>query len=1578
MRNYLKTIWIAAVLLFSFQYTLCSQVLHPHILVNPEDRSKVLDKIAKQKWAESIFTGFSERITPYVERHKSDPEWILSRYLMNRVPGKRYTRAISDGRGMQLIRHEGDAPVPTVRVSPHIRGPVTPSGASYRRPSIEELIPYDTARLMNLVNTETNQKELINPQAFVGDINGEINSLAFNAALVYWLKGDESYAKFAADILDQWAKGASYQEPIIGPCRTGYLDMQTLGDQAHRALILAYDFVYPYMKTKGYDLKYYEPVFEKFASTLAFRGFWNNNWYAAESSTMVFAALSLENTVKRDYYLQFFLTKDTTNVGCGQLALPSTVEKWLTHDGHWKEPGGYHNYPVSNLLISSLALENNGYNIFRKFPALFRASYAMLKYSFPNLTVSAFGDTGRASQSAESLEIGILGAVKYNQPELTEMIASMNKLVEGGRYRRENSGYLGLLCFLPDLPSGKSVYSWPRGGTLEFARFFLQRNGTDPRFGLMYGVQGASYNHNHCNGMAMELYGMGEVMGIDAGAGPTYEHPLHVNYYSQWAAHNTVAAAGASSSVPVSGSAGRKDIGQIELAAMEPMPDEGAVSPICSFTDTRYYDKSTKTNQMRTMAIVRTSDKSGYYVDIYRSDNPKSNDYIYHNIGDDITFLDGSRKPLKTDSTSYPLTGKDYPGFRFFTGVRKLTGWSDNLIALFSAKDEASEDIFMQVLMPGRKGREYYQGWSLRTRTSGRQYSGKSLPVFTMRDKGESLNNPFIAVFEPYKGKYGYNVQKISFDQRDDGSGFTTLTVHNQDLSKQVILQALDPGKTYKSPDWSFSGYFGIAGLENGKFSYLYLGKGREISYGGYTMRSADSTGSVSFSTEGNIYKVSCNQETEIELPVRDFQRGVLAEGTRETEIKISEVNGKISFKIPAVHNAEIRLVSKRGKSDRLSWQEIRTVDDVCAAYPERITFLMRNLNLDIDGLKEVRNAYLDGNISLACKNLLDYYIKGNSAGYLRKNPAGKTDKRNSVADSVLQDIYSFYNQPDKISRDADGHLNWKYHGPADDIEWAWALNRHYHLRVLLDAWLETGNPDYSKAMDLHIKDWLISSLPYPERKSGTELWRGLEVSFRVKIWARIFYNLINNEDLTPATRLLMLASLPEHAHYARNFHAQGNWLTMEMSGLATVATAWKEFNDSPAWLAYTKETMTKSLMEQVYPDGVQTELTSSYHQVALDNFNQFRETLLQANEPLPEIFEEQIEKMWNYIAYTMRPDGYGLLNNDADLIYNRDRIIRAAEAFNRKDWLYIATNGKEGVRPAGEPSNFFPYAGHLTMRSGYEPEAQWAFFDIGPWGSGHQHSDKLHISVAAYGQDLLVDGGRFAYRGEVADKFRRYATGSYSHNVILIDGKGQAAGPTVTKEPLSENHYKITKDFDYASDSFDRFIDTEGQCRHTRSVIYVRENFWVVVDRIETDRPRKIETMWHWHPSCNIKTEKKSIISTDNSRGNLKIIPVGSQAWTVSQVKGQEQPVPQGWYSREYNSAVPSTVNIYSGDISGNSTFIWILYPYKSEPQAVKAKIISSDDNGVRLNVKVSGSGQWDIVVPFKESGKAYVKKGK
>jgi len=896
-----KNLFILFLLLLGLQ----AVTQNPHILVDSSDKQAVLAKINQQPWAKSIFDNMKKDVDEYVNRHQTNPQWILSRYLMNRVPGKRYTRVYSDESGQRLVKWEGDAPMPTVRVNTYLRTPITEKGTSYRKPTLEELVPNDTAKLMNLYNPETDKKEWTDPQAYITSINGEINDLALDAAIIYWLTGEAKYAKFAADILEQWAKGAYYQEPIIGPCRTGFLDMQTLGDQTFRPIILAYDFVKPFMVQQNYDQKWYQPVFEKFASTLAFRGFWNNNWYAAESSTLVFAALSLENQQKKDYYLQFVLSKDTINGGCGQLALPSTVEKWLTHDGHWKEPGGYHNYPVGNLLLSSLALEKNGYDIFRKFPALFRASYAMIKYSFQNLTVGAFGDTGRASQSAESLEIGLLGAVKYNQPELPEMLASMKKLIDGGIYNREKSGFLGLLCFLPDIPEAKTTYQWPRTGTLEFARYFLQRNGTDQKTGLMVGVQGATYNHNHCNGMAMELYGCGTVMGIDAGTGPNYEHPLHRNYYSQWAAHNTVVAAGMSSSVPFSGSAGTKQIGQIELAAMEPLPDNDAVSSDYSFTDTRYLDKSTNTKQSRTLGIVRISETNGYYVDIYRSDNPISNDYVYHNIGDNVTFLNEKGEVLQTAEAKYPVTEKDYPGFRFYTDVHNLKNYSGNLTARFAVKDDKQSESFMQALIAGNEGRTYYQAYSLKTKTAA-QYNGKPLPLFTIRTETEAKSKPFIVVFEPFSGKNGQTVERISVEKRSDSATFTALTVFCKNASKQEIYQSIDPEETFISGTGRFCGYYGVVGFSGNKLTSLYLGKGTEIANGGYSLKSTVADGSASLTIEGKTYKISCNQETEVGLPLSKVKKAYLQFGSIRDELKITKTSKEILVKIQAVKSATL------------------------------------------------------------------------------------------------------------------------------------------------------------------------------------------------------------------------------------------------------------------------------------------------------------------------------------------------------------------------------------------------------------------------------------------------------------------------------------------------------------------------------------------------------------------------------------------------------------------------------------------------------------------------------------------------
>jgi len=644
-------------------------------------------------------------------------------------------------------------------------------------------------------------------------------------------------------------------------------------------------------------------------------------------------------------------------------------------------------------------------------------------------------------------------------------------------------------------------------------------------------------------------------------------------------------------------------------------------------------------------------------------------------------------------------------------------------------------------------------------------------------------------------------------------------------------------------------------------------------------------------------------------------------------------------------------------------WQQLTTVEDICAYAPETMKTMLAQFDLDRPGMEKVKAAQNSGDLVSACRNLLAYYQNGNTASFLRRNLPVASNKTTAEADTILKNVFVVQNVQGVVPFLPDGHRDWHYKGPNNDKEWAWLSNRHTQLATVFDTYMETGNPKYAQYVDLFLKDFILASMPYPAVKSSTSVWRGLEVAARVKMWSRIYYGMLKSPYLSPATQLLVLSSIPDHAHYSRNFHNANNWLTMEISALATAATNFPEFKKSDEWLSYSIATMVESMKGQIYKDGVQTELTSHYHNVALSNFVLFKEICDRANRPLPDFFNQTIIQMYDYIARAVKPDGYRILNNDGDVGSDRELLLEASKKYSKPEWAYLAANGKSGVKPVQGPSYFFPWAGQLISRNGYDADAQWSFFDIGPWGSGHQHKDKLHISVSAFGRDLLVDAGRFAYTGEVADKFRPYATGSAGHNLILIDGKGQQPGPLLAPEPLDARHAKITPAFDYATNDFSKFY-IDGTASHTRAVLYVRNQFWVVVDRIKTDKPRKIETLWHWHPDCLVSQDGNNV-RTNNVRGNLAIIPVSNQKTAVRFVKGQEKPEIQGWYSPEYNVYMPNTTTIYNSDITGDQTFVWLLLPSEEKTPAVRSRIISENGDGVKVEVVVGGK-VWKVVVPF------------
>jgi hypothetical protein len=216
-----------------------------------------------------------------------------------------------------------------------------------------------------------------------------------------------------------------------------------------------------------------------------------------------------------------------------------------------------------------------------------------------------------------------------------------------------------------------------------------------------------------------------------------------------------------------------------------------------------------------------------------------------------------------------------------------------------------------------------------------------------------------------------------------------------------------------------------------------------------------------------------------------------------------------------------------------------------------------------------------------------------------------------------------------------------------------------------------------------------------------------------------------------------------------------------------------------------------------------------------------------------------------------------------------------------------------------------------------------------------------------------------------VAEKFRPYARGSQGHNVLLIDGKGQGPGPRLAEEVISKKHWLITDEYDYAWSSFDSFTALEGNCEHTRRLFYARGDLWVVVDEIKTDRARKIEALWHWHPDCEVTTDGSRVF-TQNEKGNLQVIPVGNQDWKITFVKGQEEPEIQGWYSKEYNKYEPNVASIYSTNIESDSKFVWVLFPSEKVETGIQAETISESSNEIKVKVWNERNDQWVIDVPL------------
>lgn len=507
--------------------------------------------------------------------------------------------------------------------------------------------------------------------------------------------------------------------------------------------------------------------------------------------------------------------------------------------------------------------------------------------------------------------------------------------------------------------------------------------------------------------------------------------------------------------------------------------------------------------------------------------------------------------------------------------------------------------------------------------------------------------------------------------------------------------------------------------------------------------------------------------------------------------------------------------------------------------------------------------------------------------------------------------------------------------GLAPNNEWTWQLNRHAEWLALSRAYRDTRDEKYAREFVAQMMAW-VRDCPMPDTAGNVprSAWRTIETGIRAaQVWPELWFRFLASPAMTDEALLAFLGAYVDHARHLMAFHMTGNWLAMEGNGLFHVGVLFPEFREASAWRATAASWIYAELNNQVYPDGVQFELASGYHHVSLKNFLQVYLIARLNHVDLPADFLRQLEKMYDFDVYGATPSRQLPGVQDGDYFDVRAALSEAAELFpQRKDFLWYGSDGAKGQPPA-KTSHAFPWAGYFVQRSDWNPYARWLWFDGGPFGYGHQHEDKLQIMVEAYGKRFLVDPGNYTYE---RSKWRTYFIDSPSHNVVLVDGQPQRRRGAkdrmeyVVKQPLP--HVWSTKqDCDYVEATYDEAFggDVGRGVRHTRAVLFIKPDFWVMLDRMESvdGKEHLYEPLFHFDGP--VKMDGLRVRTQNAADANLTLLARGDAGLGVKIVEGQEEPV-QGWLTKTISSVRPAPVAVYQAR-GKTITLMYVMAPSRA-----------------------------------------------
>ena len=484
---------------------------------------------------------------------------------------------------------------------------------------------------------------------------------------------------------------------------------------------------------------------------------------------------------------------------------------------------------------------------------------------------------------------------------------------------------------------------------------------------------------------------------------------------------------------------------------------------------------------------------------------------------------------------------------------------------------------------------------------------------------------------------------------------------------------------------------------------------------------------------------------------------------------------------------------------------------------------------------------------------------------------------------------------------------------PNQYAEWTWQLSRHHEWRCLGHCYRLTGDEKYARGFVELMMSWCRQAIcPVDAIFHHTLCWRTIEAGIRMTMnWHYAFYACIHSPHMTDHVITTFIRSICDHGYRLRGFGSGGgNWRAMEMAGLAHIAMLFPFLREADEWGKRAFAVLEAELDNQIYADGFQFELSTNYHDVVIVNYHRVFATARAMGYAVPEGLAKKLLRLFELDIHVTCPDGrYPDLNDGGRSSLAYWCSIGLNYFPDHPAIRYFATEGREG-RPPAYTSIALPYAGLAFMRTGWGKEDLWCFFDGGDFGRGHQHEDKLNVLLSAYGKNLLLDAGNYAYDNS---DMRRFVLDTRSHNCALVDERGQNRRGRYSwrDEPLNRYAgmtWRFSPAVDVAEGVYDQGYGPDYlPVTHRRRVILFKEGldgsqpFVLVIDRFRAEDGLPHTFTPSYQLGLEPYTDDGTRFTADHGEG-VTFTLTASVPHTV--VVGQTEPLFLGWRKRWDNTA--------------------------------------------------------------------------